>query len=113
LTYSNEPLERPVLSQFLERTVFLRLLSEKHLLYLFSAGLSLPAYGVLLQYLFEKNKLSFVDFCQTTAVKGKRKICQRMSVWENKIISMNGEKLMKYKFELVKCYSFKFCFFRF
>jgi len=62
LTYSNEPLERPVLSQFLERTVFLRLLSEKHLLYLFSAGLSLPAYGVLLQYLFEKNKLSFVDF---------------------------------------------------
>ena len=35
-----------------------------------------------------------------------------MSVWENKIISMNGEKLMKYKFELVKCYSFKFCFFQ-
>ena len=36
-----------------------------------------------------------------------------MSVWENKVISMNGEKLMKYKFELVKYYSFKFCFFRF
>ena len=79
----------------------------------FSRPESAGIWGFVTIFVWEKQ----VELCRLLVKqqlgRGKRKICQRMSVWENKIISMNGEKLMKYKFELVKCYSFKLCFFRF